>query len=90
MPGKPISQIRREILHEKGVQPEPGSKKMVKSYDHFPKTDKMKLVEQALDQPIEDLIMGGTIDEVVVRIRQMVDRSTVSKWRKYIRQHTGR
>jgi hypothetical protein len=51
--------------------------------DLFPKTTRMKLVEAQYSIKLEDTIFKGTIDQVAALYS--LDRSTVSKWRKYIK-----
>lgn len=84
----PSTELRRRILEKSGKSPAPHTRKMRTvpdlPPDLFPKTTRMKLVESQYSIIIEKVIFTGTIDEVAAKYS--LDRSTVSKWRKYIKE----
>ena len=84
----PTSKIRRKVLKRAGVLPAPYTKRMQtvdEQPDKFPKTDKMKVLELRYHLKLEDIIFKGSLTDVVKQFGNEVERSTVSKWRKYIR-----
>lgn len=85
----PITQLKRQILDRKGVQPEKRTKRMLtvdEQPDTFHKTPTMKLIEYKYHIKIENEIFIGSLMDVVIRFNHDIDRSTVSKWRKYIKE----
>lgn len=86
----PIAQLRRQVLNHAGVKPAKGTKKLLtvdEQPDAFPKTDKMKALEYKYHIKLEVCLFNGSLDDVVRFLNNEVDRSTVSKWRKRIRQY---
>jgi len=79
--------LKKQILRRRNVILEPRTKNPI-SVDELPtpfkKTDRMRFIELKFLTPIQELIAEGSIDDVAFII--MVDRSTVSKWRKRIRE----
>jgi len=79
--------LKSRILKKRNVVLEPGTKNPI-SIDEMPtpfkKTIRMRFIELKFNIPIQELIAPGSIDDVAVHID--VDRSTVSKWRKRIRE----
>ncbi len=79
--------LKQKILKKRNVVLEPRTKNPI-SIDEmltpFKKTTRMKLIELKHSVPIQELIAVGSIDDVAYVIG--VDRSTVSKWRKRIRE----
>jgi len=49
----------------------------------------MKLLELKYHIKIEQVLFCGSLSEVVYRLNGDIDRSTVSRWRKYIRGQIG-
>lgn len=45
----------------------------------------MMVLEVYFGRSIEELLEEGTLNEVVERVQGLVDRSTISKWRKRLR-----
>lgn len=82
-----MTNLKKRILKNRRVQLEPGTKNPI-SIDEMPtpfkKTIRMRFIELKYHQPIQVLLAHGTIDEVAAYLK--VDRSTVSKWRKRIRE----
>ena len=78
--------LKQKILKKRNVVLEPRTKNPI-SVDEMPtpfhKTTRMKLIELKHGVPIQELVSVGSIDDVAYVIG--VDRSTVSKWRKRIR-----
>lgn len=79
--------LRKRILRNRRIVLEPRTKNPI-SIDEMPtpfkKTIRMRFIELKHDVPIQELISKGSIDDVANVIG--VDRSTVSKWRKRIRE----
>jgi len=85
----PITQLKRQILDRKGVQPAKRTKRMLtvdEQPDAFRKTSTMKLIEYKYHIKIENEIFLGSLMDVVRRFNYNIDKSTVSKWRKYIKE----
>lgn len=82
-----LSTIRKSILKKRGVVLEKGTKTPI-TYDDlespFPKTKLMKYIELKFGGRLETLIANGTIYELERSLG--VDASTISKWRKLIRE----
>ena len=81
--------LKQKILKKRNVVLEPRTKNPI-SIDEMPtpfkKTIRMRFIELKHGIPIQELIAVGSIDDVAYVID--VDRSTVSKWRKRIREET--
>lgn len=89
----PIAKLRRKILRDKGVRPLKHTNIMLPPHEHpdtFPKTDMMKMIEYKYKVKLEDFIFTGSLSEVARRLNGDVDRTTISKWRKYIKEITVR
>jgi len=85
----PITQLKRQILNRSGVQPAKRTKRMLtvdEQPDIFHKTSTMKLIEYKYHIKIENEIFLGSLMDVVRRFNYDIDKSTVSKWRKYIKE----
>ena len=82
------SSLRKRILKQSNVQPSKHKRKMQtvpqQPPPKFPKTKAMMLVELQHTILLEDVIFKGTIDQAA--FKYSIDRSTVSKWRKYIKE----
>lgn len=88
----PIAKLRRQILNNRGVTPAKHTKKMVPVEDMpdaFPKTDKMKYLERKYRCKIESAIFTGSLNDTVEFFQGEIERSTVSKWRKYVNMYLG-
>jgi len=84
-----ITQLKRQILNRSGVQPAKRTKRMLtvdEQPDTFHKTPTMKLIEYKYHIKIEDEIFIGSLMDTVRRFNYDIDKSTVSKWRKYIKE----
>ena len=82
-----LSDIRKKILKQRGVELRRLTRKPVPIEELpsiFPKTTLMRLVEMKFKEKLENLIFIGTIYEVERRLS--VDASTISKWRKIIKE----
>lgn len=79
--------LRQRILDKRGVALYPHTRKPV-TPDELPtpfhKTTRMQFIELKHLKTIQQLLAVGTIDDVAEYIG--VERSTVSKWRKVIRE----
>lgn len=83
--------IQDDILRRHGLQ-RAGQGRLKRSevttdLDPF-KTLAMRLVEQVIGIPLEDVLWDGTVRQVAKRLD--VDYSTVSKWRKRLEEADGR
>jgi len=82
-----VKSLKQKILRRRNVVLEPRTKNPI-SVDELPtpfnKTIRMMFIELKHSTPIQELIADGSIDVVAMYIG--VDRSTVSKWRKRIRE----
>jgi len=79
--------LKDKILKKRNVVLAPRTKNPI-SVDELPtpfkKTIRMMFIELKHSTPIQELVATGSIDDVAMYIG--VDRSTVSKWRKRIRE----
>ena len=79
--------LKQRILKKRNVVLEPRTKNPI-TVDELPtpfhKTIRMRFIELKHGIPIQELVADGSIDDVAYVIG--VDRSTVSKWRKRIRE----
>ena len=78
--------LKKRILRKRNVVLEPRTKNPITPDElptPFKKTIRMMFIELKHGRPIQELIADGSIDDVAMYIG--VDRSTVSKWRKRIR-----
>ena len=79
--------LKHKILRERGVTLQRGTRKPLtidESPSFFPKTRLMKYIELKYGDRVENLIATGTIYELSARLG--IDPTTISKWRKLIRQ----
>jgi len=88
----PISRIRKRILDRASVTPRPRTKQLVplappSAPELFPKSDRMKVLELRYGIRIEREIFKGSLNDLVRRFNYEADRSTLSRWRKYIRRY---
>ena len=86
MPRTPQSELKRNILNRKKQAFTPRQRKLVpveEAPDIFPKTAKMKYLEFKYHCKIESVIFTGSLDDAVVFFHNEVDRTTISRWRKY-------
>ena len=86
----PITSLKKSILKQRGIAGfEPGTKKPL-SIDQTPtpfnKTRLMQLLELRFNKPIAEILYDGNIYEVEAKYG--IDATTVSKWRKLIREVT--
>lgn len=83
-----IAELRRRVLLRRGVVPAKHTKKLLtfeEEPDDYPKTPKMKYIELKYHIRIEKEIFIGSLFDVSKRFRYEVDRSTVLRWRRYIK-----
>jgi len=83
------AELRRRILRDRGLLP-PQHRKPTDSPDllpeEFPMTPRMKYIEVRYEVKVKIDIFKGSLNEVCQRYNWEVDRSTISRWRKYIRR----
>jgi hypothetical protein len=88
-----LSKLQRKILQGRGIgKLTPGTKQPVLTEDmpdEYLKTPKMKYFESRFKCRIEKIIFKGSLSDAVRYFRDEVDRATVSRWRKHIRQYLG-
>lgn len=86
-------ELRERIFAERGLvkSGQKGKKKRIISDPSSPvkvpphlKTDKMRYLEVKYSKPIEQLLTGS-LSEVVRRVHDEVDFTTVSKWKKKLK-----
>ena len=85
------SDIRKKILKQRGVEFKRLSRKPVPIEElpsAYPKSTLMRLIEMKFKNKLENIITEGTIYEVEKRIG--VDSTTISKWRKLIKEAQSR
>ena len=87
------AQLRTQILKERGLIP-PKQRK-VKAVKHeqdltimenIPLLPKMKLIESMFGVKVKEDVFIGSLNDVAMRYRWEVDRSTISRWRKYLKR----
>ncbi len=83
----PQDTIRERILKERGlVMTKPGHRRRiiykVTTTESMPKTSRMQLMEikYCKGERLEDILMTGSLNQIVKRFHGEVDRSTISKW----------
>lgn len=84
---------RERILKERGmVKTRPSSKKRSKvvpiikpPVSGINKTPMMRYLEEKYGQPIEEVLISGSLTIIVKRLNGEVDRSTVSRWIKRLK-----
>lgn len=92
----PTSKLREQIMRKRGLIPP--KQKRVDAYADQPEEDltlienvpllpKMKYIEAKYGVKVRLDIFQGSLNEVVRRYNWEIDRSTVSRWRKYMRQY---
>lgn len=84
-----ITGLRRKILRDSGRTMTKHTKHLIPisaAPDTFPKTPLMKTLEYKYNIKIEEEIFTGSLLDVVLRFNSDIDRTTISKWRKYIKE----
>jgi len=87
------AELRRRILTGKGVKPAKHTKRMLttdQQPDDYPKTAKMKMLEYKYHIKLESILFKGSLLDVCRMLQYDVDRSTISRWRKYVMKELGR
>lgn len=87
------AELRRRILGAKGVKPAKHTKRMLttdQQPDDYPKTAKMKMLEYKYHIKLESILFIGSLLDVQKMLHYDVDRSTISRWRKYVTQQLGK
>lgn len=82
-----LAKIRRRILEKRGVQLDKFTRTPLPYHEtdsEFGKTPLMRFLELKFSIRIEKLLSEGTIYEAAKRLG--IDATTVSKWRKRIRE----
>lgn len=93
----PIARLRQQILKERGLVP-PKQKKIKVPVDkptaedpttteNVPLLPKMKYIEAKYNVKVRIDIFRGSINDVCSRYQWEIDRSTISRWRKYMRRY---
>ena len=86
-----LSKIRKGILKQRGVELQKATRKPVTHNDlpsPYHKTRLMRYIELKFKDRLENIIAEGTIYELEKKLG--VDASTISKWRKIIREAKDR
>lgn len=91
------NQIRQQLLKEKGLtsfKPEPHRAKKLKplptpTVDPKLKTPMMRYLELVHDQPIESILVSGSLSVVAKKLDYAIDVSTISKWIKRLKLRYG-
>ena len=84
----PLTKLRKQILDRRGVKLAKHTKHPLtvdEQPDFFHKTPKMKMLEYKYHIKLETILFSGSLTDAVKMLNYEVDKSTISKWRKYIR-----
>jgi hypothetical protein len=89
------AKLRQQILKDRGLVP-PKQKKVklpiiqpeedLTTMENIPLIGKMKYIETKYSVKLRIDIFRGSINDVCSRYGWEVDRSTISRWRKYMRR----
>jgi len=88
-------QLRQRILKDRGlVPPKPRKVKLpitqpeedITLMENIPLLPKMKYIEAKYNIKVKNDIFVGSLNDVVRRYNWDIDRSTVSRWRKYMKR----
>lgn len=91
-----IDRLRQQILKERGlIPPKPKKVKLplpkieedLTTTENVPLLPKMKYIEVKYGVKVRIDIFIGSINDVCSRYKWEIDRSTISRWRKYMRQY---
>ena len=94
MPDIAIIKLRYQIMKERGMVP-PASRKIDVTnlpipdptfFEEIPLLPKMKYIEVKYDVKVKLDVFIGSINDVCSRYNWEIDRSTVSRWRKYLKR----
>lgn len=89
-----IGKLRQKILKERGLVPPkpkrvdpyaPKPEEDITTMENIPLLPKMKYIEAKYNVKVRKDIFIGSINDVCSRYNWEVDRSTISRWRKYLR-----
>ena len=90
----PINTLRNRILKKRGLVP-PKPKKVKLPIEHEPEDltivenipllPKMKYIESKYSVKVKTDVFIGSLNDVARRYKWEVDRSTISRWRKYLK-----
>jgi len=91
----PTARLRQRILKERGLIP-PKPKKVKLPINHEPEDltiienipllPKMKYIEAKYNIKVKTDIFIGSINDVCSRYKWEIDRSTISRWRRYLKR----
>ena len=89
----PISQLRKRMLRDRGLQHITRDPKRKRKVDNIPaidvdtngKTKHMQYLELKYGVRIEEVLLSGTLEEVVKRLGGEVNYSTISRWIKRLK-----
>ena len=90
-----IIKLRHQIMKERGlIPPKQGKVKfpIIQPEEWIPAEEipllpKMKYIEAKYDVKVKTDIFIGSLNDVCMRYQWEVDRSTISRWRKYLRRY---
>lgn len=87
--------LRQQILKERGlIPPKPKKVKLpivqpeedITTIENIPLLPKMKYIEAKYNVKVKTDIFIGSINDVCQRYKWEVDRSTISRWRRYLKR----
>ena len=90
----PTAKLRQSILKTHGLVP-PKPKKVdpyakpvedITTMENIPLLPKMKFIEAKYGVKVKEDVFIGSLNDVVRRYNWNVDRSTISRWRKYLKR----
>lgn len=91
----PVARLRQQILKERGlIPPKPKKVKLpiiqpeedITTMENVPLLPKMLYIEAKYKVKVKIDIFIGSINDVCSRYGWEIDRSTISRWRKYMRR----
>lgn len=89
------AQLRIQIMKERGlIPPKPKKVKVPTNHEpedltiieNIPLLPKMKYIEAKYNVKVRTDVFIGSINDVCQRYKWEVDRSTISRWRRYLRR----
>ena len=95
MPEVSTDKLRQRILKERGlIPPKPCKVKLpitqpeedLTIIENIPLLPKMKYIEAKYNIKVKTDIFIGSINDVCSRYKWEIDRSTVSRWRRYLKR----
>ena len=87
------AQLRTQIMKERGLIPPKAKRVRAVKYEidltimeNIPLLPKMKYIEAKFGVKVKEDVFIGSINDVCQRYKWEVDRSTISRWRKYLKR----